>query len=845
MISDAQHTALSAEQVNKKFYTRFKRVYASFLTGIQGLPDQAERQTYALLVLNRLLVLSFLQQHGLLDDTTDYLSAHLHAVQRSQGQDRFYRHYLLPLFFERSGTSRWLVEHDVRFGRIPALDLDLFQPHAVERANPSIDIPDAAIAQVLSFFAAYQWRLDPHTPREENSLHPDILAYIFERHIDQKEMGAYYTQEDVTIYIASNTIIPCLLHTLQKICPTLHIWLPLQRDPDRYIHASLRTAEYLSQETTLEYRSRRLRYQELYTLLQDGRIKNLDDCTTYNLDHIILAQDLILACQEPAHLLACYACLEQMKILDPTCGSGAFLFAALTLLQKLYTACLERLHTLATHEQSVTTQCSTESRNMATYRDILERASHHPNQHHFILSHIIQHNLFGVDLMPEAIAMCKLRLYLALLAHTTRSEDVQPASALSWNIHAGNALVGHVSDTADQAGHGEMPEVHHQPAIPDPEHELQSFHWHTAFPAVMKRGGFDVIIGNPPYIEYSKVRERYLANGYEEKSCGNLYAAVIERSLALCRSGQSYLGLIVPLSICGSRRFEGVRHTLKLGTAALWLANFEIFPGRLFASAFQRLSILLARHTEKASASLYTTRIHRWYASERPHLIELVHYTPVEGANALHIFPRLASPLQASLLCKVLQKSAGRTIGSVLHTQRSAHFVYYQEATNYWTKAVCHVPFYKKNGIVKAPAHGRFLFFRDEITARTIMALMNSSLFYTWFAIYSDGFHLAHTLATTFPVSDELYSQPELPALSLRLEEDIARHARQSTRNSKPGARQWQQRIELEEYHMGRSKALLDEIDGVLARHYNFTTTELAFILNYDIKYRMGRDLYA
>ena len=72
--------------------------------------------------------------------------------------------------------------------------------------------------------------------------------------------------------------------------------------------------------------------------------------------------------------------------------------------------------------------------------------------------------------------------------------------------------------------------------------------------------------------------------------------------------------------------------------------------------------------------------------------------------------------------------------------------------------------------------------------------------------------------------------------LAVRLEEEIKQHARVSTRNTK------KDRIEIGEYRMGQSKALLDEIDAVLAHYYHFTSDELEFIIHYDRKYRMGRD---
>src|SRR5262249_30537871 len=156
------------------------------------------------------------------------------------------------------------------------------------------------------------------------------------------------------------------------------------------------------------------------------------------------------------------------------------------------------------------------------------------------------------------------------------------------------------------------------------------------------------------------------------------------------------------------------------------------------------------------------------------------------------------------------------------------------------------IPFYKKNGVITEPSHGRFLYFEKASAARITMALMNSSLFYIWFASYSDVFHLSHTLVKEFPVIQNIYEAARLIELSSRLENDIRIHAKRSTRNTKADIRSGSlidgDLIEIEEYRMACSKRILDEIDHILAQHYGFTPEELDFIINYDIKYRMGRD---
>ncbi|GER86000.1 hypothetical protein KDW_01620 [Dictyobacter vulcani] len=460
----------------------------------------------------------------------------------------------------------------------------------------------------------------------------------------------------------------------------------------------------------------------------------------------------------------------------------------------------------------------------------------HPDRQHYILTMLLKHNLYGVDLAPDAIMMCRLRLYLARLAYVQRLEDIQPWSTLSFNIHTGNALVGMIRDSGDSTSTTDQTAIRQAHQHP--------FHWQQTFPEVFRAGGFEVIIGNPPYLEYSKVKGEYAIDGYEEKSCGNIYAAIIERSLALCRPGQSQLGLIVPISLCSSQRFTALRQRLFKQHTALWLANFEIFPCRLFEGAFQRLSILLASQQSNSLApALYVTRIHRWYTVERPYLLSLLHYTQVQTLQTQTplTFPKLASTQQEHILQRIQQSAASMNIGKSIADKPTDYYVYYQEATNYWMKAVCHVPFYKKNGQVMAPPHGRFLFFADWQTAQSVMAVLNSSLFYLWFASFSDGFHLSHALVKDFPLSQALLLSSELSTLAQKLELDIQIHARPSTRNtqSKTPDTQSVHLIELTEYYMRFSKPILDDIDRILALYYHFTTDDLDFVLHYDGKHRL------
>ena len=99
-------------------------------------------------------------------------------------------------------------------GKVPFLNGGLFDVHDLERDNPDISIPDAAFERVFNFFDGYRWHLDERPYREDNEINPDVLGYIFEKYINQKQMGAYYTKEDITGYISRNTVIPFLFEAL-------------------------------------------------------------------------------------------------------------------------------------------------------------------------------------------------------------------------------------------------------------------------------------------------------------------------------------------------------------------------------------------------------------------------------------------------------------------------------------------------------------------------------------------------------------------------------------------------------------------------------------------------------
>src|SRR5262249_34244137 len=151
----------------------------------------------------------------------------------------------------------------------------------------------------------------------------------------------------------------------------------------------------------------------------------------------------IIATGDRNFLRALQQASQALTVLDPTCGSGAFLLAALTVLEELQRACRQRAEP----------GCSLFD----------------------VRQDILLCNLQGVDLMGEALELCKMRLFLKLFAALEPGQDCAPLRNLDHPLRNANVLTGEGVD----------------------------------FPEIMKAGGFDGIVGNPPYLPASRVQDEH------------------------------------------------------------------------------------------------------------------------------------------------------------------------------------------------------------------------------------------------------------------------------------------------------------------------------------------------
>jgi len=804
-VSGRVRAAFDVEKVTKRFYDRFKKEHDAFLAFIDGIEALADREWYASLMLNRMMFIYFIQKRGFLDGDLDYLRNRLERMQREHGKDRFqtfYRLFLLRLFHEglSQPAAARTPELAKLLGRVPYLNGGLFEVHDLERDNEDIHIPDEAFRRIFEFFDAYQWHLDDRPLHDDKEINPDVLGYIFEKYINQKQMGAYYTKEDITGYIGRNTVIPFLFDQAKKECPIAFkpdggVWRLLSDDPDRYFHESVRhgithdihekqdlaerrelppdiaaglddvsqrggwnkaaSAEYaLPTETWREYVARRRRYEEVRAKLAAGEVASINDLITYNLDIEKFAQDVIAGSEGPELIRAFWKAINKVSVLDPTCGSGAFLFAALNILEPIYVACLEAMRGFI--DDLERTERKHHPETMSDFRKVLDRVSAHASERYFILKSIIVGNLYGVDIMEEAVEICKLRLFLKLVAQLENYDQIEPLPDIDFNIRAGNTLVGFASLEevkralgADMVKQLALPDIEERAEIADrafrkfremqtdpgmdagvfaeaksnlrerldglraeldsylaDEYGVKSddeeaynqwrdshqpFHWFVEFHGIMHDGGFDVIIGNPPYLETREVP--YSTKFFAAEGSGAIHAMCMERSLALCER-DGCLSMIVPLALVSTQRMTALQQMLERDRDC-WYSNFAWRPGKLFDTVNRALTIFVAVKPQNDCATFSTAYL-KWNSDSRSHLIPGLRY--VGCPRNRHVFwaPKLGHDLENSILEKCT--SVRTTMEDF--TGRSENAVYCRTTGGlYWKVFTDFAPEFYVNGV--------------------------------------------------------------------------------------------------------------------------------------------------
>ena len=942
---------INSEKITKDFYAGFKKEHHNFATFITGIDDNIadndnkNKQWYTSVMLNRLMFCYFIQKKGFLDGDVDYLRHKLEWTRSREGEDRFfnkfYKGFLVNLFHNGLNAPQHNQEFEGIYGRIPYLNGGMFDIHQIEQDYAELDIADEAFQSLFDFFDKWHWHLDDRITATGRDINPDVLGYIFEQYInDRAQMGAYYTKEDITEYIGRNTIIPYLVDaTLAglKSHPQMEkdLWQFLRCSGDRYIYDAMKKGADLpipdeiavgldtTQPNLLERRSRwnertpeawalpteiwretieRLqRYDDIKEKIENGEINAINDFITYNLDIRRFVYDYLAYTSNHLFVSHFYKALLQTTILDPTCGSGAFLFAALNILEPLYEVCIGRM------------QEFNQANDRLFRNELAEIAQRYrSNIQYFIYKSIILRNLYGVDIMVEATEIAKLRLFLKMVAVVDADRrapnlGLDPLPDIDFNIRCGNTLVGYATQAELERGIAfsdfftvqefrdkiteemqkvaraydvfktiQLRQAEDMAAFAGAKSELkarltaldellnrqmygavesttdydawlrshQPFHWIAEFYEIINdRGGFDVIIGNPPYVEYNKkvngvaVSDSYKLNGYKTLSCGNLYAYVLERTFVIV-SKVGYFGYIVPLSSISTPRMGKILSLYNEKRVKDWISCYagDSNPGTLFNGVKCQLSIHIINMSFDEDKKSFRTNYMRWFDQERNTIFKNISLENV--SNIGEPYYKIGNNIQQYILKKMFSQ---RKPINTYFIRNSEHIVYYRNASgSYYRLFLINQPKIFINNMPSISTTINKMYFSNH--KETFHCVFSSNLFHWFWTVISDNYHITNkdfscfmldidSLKNTMHNSFKMLSS----AYSSSLDEYSKYRIEQNNRNNVI------RKVQI--FEPRKSKPIIDEIDKILAVHYGFTEEELDFIINYDIKYRMGDEL--
>ncbi len=578
--------AFSVEALSDDFFDEYRNQYAEFvkfLTGkkyvkkgnkwveqVVGEPDEQFYSSfgedeklvrdYIKKMMGRIVFLYFLQSKGWLAGNLHYMHDLFHGASEEVKAD-FLDKVLEPMFFgllntkpeDRSAAplvNGVGVKYIPGADQIPYLNGGLFQQEQIDEVDSRF--PAEMFRSLFDFFDSYNFTIDENDPNDaEVGVDPEMLGKIFENLLeDNKDKGAFYTPKEIVRYMCQESLIAYLQTGIE--------------DEETKTHIA--------------------------NFVKTYEVEELGGATSE------LAQSIDQR-------------LKDVKICDPAIGSGAF---PMGLLRELY-ACRKAI-------------------------EIFD-----PDNAADIKRHIIQNNIYGVDIEKGAVDIARLRFWLALIID---EKEPMPLPNLDFKIMQGNSLLESfmgvdLNVTSKEVKTGKdtkktrgvlslgFEEVDIQKTIQDlvksyfsitdhafraqrrqeidkyvkdyikicaaGNHEVlaavdeleipnnQFFLWHTYFNDVFEKGGFDIVIGNPPYVNVEGISVEDKQIYKRTFSCfekrADLFSLFLEMALTMLSSDEGIVTFIIPSIIHSNLSYKKLRN---LFLDNKWLSEVCYTGGKVF-----------------------------------------------------------------------------------------------------------------------------------------------------------------------------------------------------------------------------------------------------------------------
>jgi hypothetical protein len=689
-----------------------------------------------------------------------------------------------------------------------------------------------AVKGLFDIFNEYKFTIDENTPIEQEiALDPELLGQTLENLLAsynpetqataRKSTGSYYTPREIVDYMVDESLIAYLSQYLKDNDETL-------KDMD--------SLDELLRDT--------FAYTEKEHPFNEKEVETIIDA------------------------------VFKLKMLDPACGSGAFPMGIL--LKMVYV--LERI----------------DPENRVWKRKLLDNIPDEMKSYIEVNTDnfsrklgLIWNCIYGVDIQTIAIQLTKLRFFISLIVEENvnwNNEDnfgILPLPNLETKFVAANTLIGIERPAQMLLGDNQREEIEkkiksnrleyfnansrrEKKRIKDKDKKLRnelaeamkfsgfddevaqkianwepydinhSADWFDPEYMFMVTGGFDIIIGNPPYgAKTSSLHKLYYKRNYyscqtiKNKRKGNIdtYVVFIEQGLRLL-GNFGILNYIVPLSITSSESNISLHNFIKDNCSEAYFSNYSVRPQPIFLNAVVNTSIINLIKSTSTDTSIFSTKMYR--KSKENTVGKIIQSIQFQEVSKLYLkgrYPKISDDIELQILEKLFKIE---TKISDLITEngqkifyRFAGGRYFKIFTNYSTNS-------------SAETSLSLL----EKYSNSISAVLSSNLFFWYYQIYSDNLNMKSTEVVSFPFPKDNFDNNSLKLLEEIYSKylvDIEKNAsiRKTTKYANIDS--------FKEYKIGKSKKIIDEIDDFIYQFYDLTEDEIEYVKNYEIDFRITK----
>lgn len=375
--------------------------------------------------------------------------------------------------------------------------------------------------------------------------------------------------------------------------------------------------------------------------------------------------------------------------------------------------------------------------------------------------------LFGNDINEESIDISKIRLFFEIIKHLNNYDSYELAvKILNHNFTSYDYLIEPNSSK------------------------------------------YEIIIGNPPYVEYNKSDNTNLRN------YGNIYADVLENSIKQL-SSYGAIGFVIPLSYISTTRMKGIRDYISNNTQKQIILSYADRPDCLFDGVHQKLCLIFA-NKGTGQHEVYTSNYKHWYNAERKTLFNS--NKVIKNKFKIDKFiPKIGNQIEEQIFKKLFIEEGNSILSNLQNKNKNTLPIYLNMRACFWIKAFTFNPGSSEYKCLKV----------NKEIRNYILCVLNSSMFWMYWTITSDCWHITNK---------ELgYFYCKTNNIDVNIFNTLANKLEISLENTKEyiGTKQVDYA-----YKHSRCKDIIDEIDTQLAKIYNLTDNQLNYIKKFALKYR-------